>query len=161
MNHSVVWFFNINIFGVGAWIVTDQTPLQLHAPYSLLQEVLGNLSNDDRDVNKNGKKAIRFDWQNNDSARASRFFVRFFAVTTLLRRENAYFHVLWRTWTQDHDFLFLLLNFDTVSKNWTPEKHCQHLTNWARWNKRDKVWSSATSLFKWRFCSPSPSLLLP
>ena len=26
----------------------------------------------------------------------------------------------------------------------------QHLTNWARWIKRDKVWSSATSLFKRR-----------
>ena len=32
-------------------------------------------------------------------------------------------------------------------------ENCQHLTNWTRWNKRDKVWSSATSLFKWRFCS--------
>ena len=24
---------------------------------------------------------------------------------------------------------------------------CQHLTNWTRWNKRDKVWSSANSIF--------------
>ena len=32
-------------------------------------------------------------------------------------------------------------------------KKCQHLTNWTRWNKSDKVWSSATSLFKWRFRS--------
>ena len=32
-------------------------------------------------------------------------------------------------------------------------KNCQHLTNWTRWNKRDKVWSSATSLCKWRFRS--------
>ena len=30
-------------------------------------------------------------------------------------------------------------------------KNCQYLTNWTRWNKRDKVWSSATSVFKWRF----------
>ena len=30
---------------------------------------------------------------------------------------------------------------------------CQHLTNWTSWNKRDKVWSSANSLFKWCFCS--------
>ena len=29
----------------------------------------------------------------------------------------------------------------------------QHLTNWTRWNKRDKVWSSANSHFKWRFRS--------
>ena len=28
-------------------------------------------------------------------------------------------------------------------------KKCQHLTNWTTWNKRDKVWSRATSLFKW------------
>ena len=32
-------------------------------------------------------------------------------------------------------------------------KICQHLTNETRWNKRDKVWSSANSLFKWRFRS--------
>ena len=30
---------------------------------------------------------------------------------------------------------------------------CQHLTNWARWTKRKKVWSSAKSLFKYRFRS--------
>ena len=30
---------------------------------------------------------------------------------------------------------------------------CQYLMNWTRWDKRDKVWSSATSPFKWRFRS--------
>ena len=25
---------------------------------------------------------------------------------------------------------------------------CQHLTNWTSWNKRDKIWSGANSLFK-------------
>ena len=30
---------------------------------------------------------------------------------------------------------------------------CQHLTKQTRWNKRDKVWSSANSLFNWRFRS--------
>ena len=45
-------------------------------------------------------------------------------------------------------------------------KNCQHLMNGTRWNKRDKVWSSATSLFKWRirgrcpFCCLSSLLLL-
>ena len=43
-------------------------------------------------------------------------------------------------------FLWILLEFN-FSKN------CQHLTNWTRWNKRYKVWSSATSPFKWRFRS--------
>ena len=32
-------------------------------------------------------------------------------------------------------------------------KNCQHLTNWTRWNKRDKVGRSATWLFKRRFLS--------
>ena len=27
----------------------------------------------------------------------------------------------------------------------------QHLTNWTRWNNRDKVWNGMNSLFKWRF----------
>ena len=43
-------------------------------------------------------------------------------------------------------FLWILLEFNFC-------KNCQHLTNWTRWNKRSKVWSSATSLFKWRFRS--------
>ena len=30
-------------------------------------------------------------------------------------------------------------------------KICQHLTNWMSWNKRDKVWGRANSLFKCRF----------
>ena len=95
------------------------------------------------------QKSNWFRLANNNFACASRFFGHFFAVTALLRRENAYFRVLWRTWTQDHDFLFLLLNFDTVFKDWTPEKWNKRI----RWNKRDKVRSSATSLLEWRFRS--------
>ena len=34
---------------------------------------IGNLSNDDGDVNENGKKAIDLDWQNKNFAPASRF----------------------------------------------------------------------------------------
>ena len=33
------------------------------------------------------------------------------------------------------------------------KKYCQHLTNWTTWNKRDKVWGSATSIFKCLFRS--------
>ena len=48
-----------------------------------------SLSNDGGDKNKIDKKAIGLDKQNNNFARASRFFVHFFAVTVRLRRENA------------------------------------------------------------------------
>ena len=49
--------------------------------------LLGSLSDNDGDGNENGKKAI--DKQNNNFARASRFFVHFFGVTARLKRENA------------------------------------------------------------------------
>ena len=42
---------------------------------------IGGSSNDDGDVNGNGKKAIDLVWQNNNFARASHYFVHFFAVT--------------------------------------------------------------------------------
>ena len=50
-------------------------------PSKILDLSLGSLSNDDSDGNENGKKAIGVDWHNNYFARASRFFVHFFAVT--------------------------------------------------------------------------------
>ena len=75
------------------------------------------LINDDGNVNENEnkqttKKTMGFDWQNNNFARESRFFVHFFAVPAQVKRENTYFHVLSRTGTQNN-ILFLLLNFDT------------------------------------------------
>ena len=51
--------------------------------------LIGSLSNDDGDVNENGKKAVGLDLQNNNFARASSFIVHFFSVTARLRRENA------------------------------------------------------------------------
>ena len=55
--------------------------------YSLIWSLSNNDDNDD--VNENGKKAKGLDQQNNNFARASRFFVHFFAVTARLRRESA------------------------------------------------------------------------
>ena len=40
----------------------------------VLDQKLGSLSNDDDDGNENGRKAIGINWQNNNFARASRFF---------------------------------------------------------------------------------------
>ena len=60
---------------------------------------------------------------------------------------------LWRMWTHETTtFLFfswiLIQSLEFNSRN-----ICQHLTNWMSWNKRDKVWGRANSLFKWRFCN--------
>ena len=48
----------------------------------------GSLSNDEGDNNEHGNKPIGLDWQNNNFARASRFFVHFLAVVARLQREN-------------------------------------------------------------------------
>ena len=49
----------------------------------------GSLSNDDGDGNENDKKAIGLDRQTNNTVRASRFLVHFFAVAARLQRESA------------------------------------------------------------------------
>ena len=49
---------------------------------------MGSFRNDDGDGNENVKKNNRSIKQNLKFARASRFFVHFFAVTARLRREN-------------------------------------------------------------------------
>ena len=43
----------------------------------------------DGDGNEEGKKSIGLDWLNNNCARASQFFVHFFAVVSQLQRESA------------------------------------------------------------------------
>ena len=57
---------------------------QLHGNYC---PILGSLSSDDGIDNENGNNAIGLDWQNNNSAHASRFIVHFFAFTARLRRK--------------------------------------------------------------------------
>ena len=78
-------------------------------------EVTGNLSNDDGEGNENGKKAIGLSSQNNNFARASRFFVHFLVHVVVARQRNV-------KAPQDNDFLILFLNFDTVISNSTPKK---------------------------------------
>ena len=56
------------------------------AVVSLVGAPIGSLNNHDVDVNKNSNKGL--DWQNNNFARASRFFVHFFAITARLRRSE-------------------------------------------------------------------------
>ena len=58
-------------------------------PNRLQLLTLGSSRNDDDYGNKNVKKAIGLDKQNNNFARASRFFVHFFAFVARLQRETA------------------------------------------------------------------------
>ena len=47
-------------------------------------DLIGSFSNDDGNGYENFEKAISLDKQNNNSTRASRFFVHFFAVPARL-----------------------------------------------------------------------------
>ena len=54
-----------------------------------------NKTTDDGDGRRTAKKkVIGFYCQNNKFARASRYFVQFFAVVAPLRHETSYFHTL-------------------------------------------------------------------
>ena len=59
-----------------------------------MYQLIGSLSNNDGDGIEDGKKAIGLDQQNDNFARASRFFAHFFAVAARLQRESASIHVL-------------------------------------------------------------------
>ena len=65
-------------------------------------EVLGSFSNDDGDGKSN-----RFIKQNNNFARESPFLYISLPLAGRQRRENAYFHVLWRMQTNHDEFFFL------------------------------------------------------
>ena len=110
--------------------------------------ILGSLSNDDGDVNKNGKKAVGLDWQNNVFITLFCTFPYRHCTTTMWKclyftfcrgREHQTTTFFFFSWTSIHYFRTQL------------QKKCQHLTNWTRWNKHDKVWSRATSLFQCHF----------
>ena len=116
------------------------------------RELKESLGNDDGNGNgkENGKKSIGLDWQNNNFARATRFFCTFFyrrCTTTTWKCLNSRF-VEDVNSRQRLSFSFPELWYSLLEFN--SRKISQHLTNW---NKRDKVWSSANSLFKWRFRS--------
>ena len=72
--------------------------------HSFFNWILGCVSNDDGDVNQVDKKAMGLDWQNDNFALTSHFFVHFFAVV-------AKFHVLSRTGTQTTFFSFFSWTF--------------------------------------------------
>ena len=58
-------------------------------PSTTVALFLGSFSNDNDDGKVNGKKVIGFISKKNNFARASPFFVHFFALVARLRPENA------------------------------------------------------------------------
>ena len=143
--HALVWPFKLKLL-----------PSCFYHWYD--RDIIGSWSNDDGDINENGKKAISVDWQNNSSARASHFFSTFLChhcTTTMWKCLIFSCFMEDVNTTQWLSFSFPELPYTAVFKNSTPEKIANIiLINWTRWNMRDKVWSRVTLLFKWHFHSP-------
>ena len=60
-------------------------------------DILGSLSNDDGDVNENSKNALKGFISKTTTLHLHHvFFGHFSTNAARIRRENAYFHVLWR-----------------------------------------------------------------
>ena len=89
-------------------------------------------------------------------ARASHFFVHFFAVTARLRCEIVYFYVLWRTQTSDDEFLFLFLNLSAVPKKSTPGKFAYIWHFQRKGINATKFGKKREFIFKMTFSLPSP-----
>ena len=70
---------------IALWDCFGEAIASLIGYYEVSQETWSQLVNDIENV----KVAIGLDWQNNNFARASRFFVHFYAVVARLQRESA------------------------------------------------------------------------
>ena len=121
-------------------------PTHLSVGCSFPHFILRSLSNDDGDFNENNKKTM-FRLTKQQLCRC----IMLFCTISLQSLHDYMFHVLWRTWIcklrQRLPFSFPELQYSLLEFN--SRKNCQRLTNWMRWNKSDKVWSSLTLLFKW------------
>ena len=86
-------------------------------------EVLGSFSNDDGDGNENVKKGIDLLSKTITLHAHHAFLYISLPLAGRQRRENAYFHVLWRMQTNHDEFFFLSLTFSGIPKKATPGKN--------------------------------------
>ena len=72
-------------------------------------------------------------------------------VVARLQHESCQLHFLSVKTRQPLPFSFSELIYRPLDSVYS-RKNWRHLTKWIRWIKNDEFWSSANSLFKWRFC---------
>ena len=113
----------------------------------------GSLSNDNRDGNMNGKKAIGLDWQKQQFCT----YITLFCSFPCRRCTTMTWNCLISRFVEDVNrrqqpsVAFPELWYSPLESN--SRQIRQHLTNLTRWNKRDEVWTRANKLFYWRFRS--------
>ena len=120
-------------------------------PASLL--LIGSLSNNDGDGHENGKKSSRFRLTKQQLCTCITLFCTFpcrrCSTTTWNCLISRFVEDV--NTTQRPSFSFHELWYSPLESNSSQIR--QHLTNWTRWNKRDRAWRSANTLFNWRFRS--------
>ena len=94
------------------------------------------------------QKSNRFTLAKQQLCTCITLFVHFSAVTERLQRENTWFLVLWKNVNTRQRLSFSFPEHRYSLLEFNSRENCQHLMNWTRWNKCDKVWNSAASLFK-------------
>ena len=99
---------------------------------TLLGKTKELISDDDGEVNENGKK-----WQNNNFAHASLFC--YISLPSLYRPNFTFCGGSEHKTTTS--FFFSWTSIQSLEFN--SRKSCQHLTNWTRWSKRKKRFAAA------------------
>ena len=93
VQRNITDFFKalITTDGIKIFSMTFYTLVTVYCPYKIVKDAFRIVLYDDGDGNQDVKKlkSNRSVTQNNNFARASRFFVHFFTVLARLRRENA------------------------------------------------------------------------
>ena len=116
--------------------------------------MIGSLSNDDGDGKENSKKLIEFNWQNNNFARASRFFVHTYFLAVVARQQSEKVPDFTFCRGREHKTTTFLFFSWTLIQSFRIQLQ-KNLPTFGELNKNkgDKVRGSANSLLKWRFRS--------
>ena len=119
------------------WLIMDFSLRQGRSPLTNMWE----LKQRRRQTQWERKKRNRFRFTKQQLCRCSTLFCTFFFFTVIarLRRENAYFHVLWKTWTQEKTFCSW-----TSSQSFRIQLQKKFANSWRI--ERDRTRCSATSL---------------
>ena len=96
------------------------------------------------------QKSSSLDRQNNNLARASRFFVHFFAVVS--QQDVNVPNFMFCGGREHKTTTFVFFSWTSIRRlEFNSRQIRQHFVYWTSWNRRDKVWSSTNSIFKWVF----------
>ena len=115
--------------------------------------VIGSSSNDDGDGNEKGKKINRFRLAKQQLCTCITLFCTFPCRHCTTTTWNCLISRFVEDANTRQRFSFCFSWTSLSPLKWNSRKIRQHFSNRPKRNKCHEVWSSANSLFKWRFCN--------